>query len=186
MIKNIAKRVGVTTFVLAISLQSVYAANDCATGVSSALDQQRERYIQAQADMAQQNYSRRPGSFASTTCLDKLMTSGGLDIFFKPPSLDKIIGMVKNLACEQASQIFQSLVGGSGLNSSKLQPGEIMAGINFGGNLLQSISSGSSSSSSSSGISSLVSSLFKSGTAGTANAGTATMTIDSSLKSVFK
>ena len=181
--RQTAKRAAFAAFALALSFQSAAAAGaECAPGVSSALDQQRERFISAQADMASQNFSKRPGSFASTTCLDKLMTSGGLDIFFKPPSLDNIIGMVKNLACEQASQIFESLVGGSGLNSSSLQPGEIMSGISLGGNLLQSISSGSQSSSG--GISSLVKSLFGSGTSATGT-GTAT-TIESSLKSVFK
>lgn len=181
MMKQMAKRAAVMAFVLSLGLQAAHASGECAPGVSSALDQQRERYIQAQADMATQNYSKRPGSFASTTCLDKLMTSGGLDIFFKPPSLDNIIGMVKNLACEQASQIFESLVGGSGLNGASLQPGEILSGINLGGNLLQSISSGSQSGSG--GISGVVQSLFNSGTS---SSNTSTISIDSSLKNVFK
>lgn len=139
-----------------------FAAAECATGVSSALDQQRERYIAAQASLAEQNFSKRPGSFASTTCLDNLMTSGGLDIFFKPPSLDSILNMVKNLACEQASQIFDSLVSGGGLNAGSLQPGEILSGVNLSGNLLSSAASGGSASS-------LIDSLIGSGrAAGTA------------------
>jgi hypothetical protein len=181
MMRKTTKGLCVAVFALGISFQSVSAAEECASGVSSALDQQRERYIQAQADLATQNYSKRPGSFASTTCLDKLMTSGGLDIFFKPPSLDNIINMVKNLACEQASQIFESLVGGSGLNSSKLQPGEIFNGINLGGNLLQSISQGSSSETG--GVTSLINSLFGKGTSTSV---TGNSDITNSLKSVFK
>lgn len=177
MLKSSFKRVIVAALVVGVSLQSANAASECATGVSSALDQQRQRYIEAQADMATQNFSKRPGSFASTTCLDNLMTSGGLDIFFKPPSLDNILSMVKNLACEQASQIFQSLVGGGGLNSASLQPGEILAGINLGGNLLSSSTSGSS------GISSLVKSLIGSGSS---TSSSPTSDISTSLTNVFK
>jgi len=167
-------------FAVFLSVQPALAAGECAGGVSSALDQQRERYIAAQADMAQQNYSKRPGSFASTTCLDNLMTQGGLDIFFKPPSLDNIIGMVKNLACEQASQIFQSLVGGGGLNGGSLQPGEILGGINLGGNLLSSISSGGGSS----GVSGLLQSLVGSG--GSQTGSLPTSEISTSLRKVFQ
>jgi hypothetical protein len=175
MLKSTIKKVALTVFVTAMTFQSAYAASECAPGVSAALDQQRQRYIEAQADMASQNYSKRPGSFASTTCLDNLMTSGGLDIFFKPPSLDSLLGMVKNLACEQASQIFQSLVGGGGLNSGSLQPGEILSGINLGGNLLSSGSSG--------GYSGLVQSLL--GTATQTNSGSSS-DISTSLKNVFQ
>nr|WP_250807999.1 hypothetical protein [Neorhizobium tomejilense] len=178
MIRKTLKRSAFATFAVMMTFQSAMAASECASGVSSALDQQRERYIQAQADMAQQNYSKRPGSFASTTCLDKLMTSGGLDIFFKPPSLDNIIGMVKNLACEQASQIFDSLVGGSGLNSASLQPGEILSGLNLGGNLLGSLTSGSGGS-----TDGLIGSLIG---AATNTSTSSTPDISNSLKSVFK
>jgi hypothetical protein len=176
MIGKTFKRSAFAAVAVMMTVQSAMAASECATGVSSALDQQRERYIQAQADMATQNYSKRPGSFASTTCLDKLMTSGGLDIFFKPPSLDNIIGMVKNLACEQASQIFESLVGGSGLNASSLRPGEIMSGVNLGGNLLGSLSG-------SSGGSGLIGSLIGRATSSTS---TPSSDISNSLQSVFK
>jgi hypothetical protein len=116
-------------------------AESCDTSVASALDQQRQQYIAASSDLADQNYSRRPGTFASTTCLDTLMKQGGVDIFFKPPSLDTILNMVKNFACEQAEQIFDKLLGGSG--SSTLKAGELLSGINLGGLL-----SGSGSSSS--------------------------------------
>lgn len=175
MLKSSIKRTAVAAFVVALSFQSALAASECATGVSSALDQQRQRYIEAQADMASQNFSKRPGSFASTTCLDNLMTSGGLDIFFKPPSLDSLLGMVKNLACEQASQIFQSLVGGGGLNSGSLQPGEILSGINLGGNLLSGGSSG--------GYTGLVQQLI--GTASNSGSGSGSE-IPTSLKNVFQ
>ncbi|MDW9478765.1 hypothetical protein GOB57_08610 [Sinorhizobium meliloti] len=175
MLKSSIKRTAIAAFAVGLSFQSASAATECAVGVSSALDQQRQRYIDAQADMASQNFSKRPGSFASTTCLDNLMTSGGLDIFFKPPSLDSLLGMVKNLSCEQASQIFQSLVGGGGLNSGSLQPGEILSGVDLGGNLL---SSGSSS-----GYSGLVQSLIGSGSA--SGSGSAA-DISTSLKNVFQ
>jgi hypothetical protein len=90
----------------------------CDPAVSSVLDKQRQAYVAAEGDFASQNFSKRPGSFASTTCLDNLMKGGGMDIFFKPPSIDGILGMVKNLACQQASQIFNSLMGGSGINGA--------------------------------------------------------------------
>lgn len=106
-------------------------AESCDTSVASALDQQRQQYIAASSDLADQNFSRRPGTFASTTCLDTLMKQGGVDIFFKPPSLDTILNMVKNFACEQAEQIFDKLLGGSG--SSTLKAGELLSGINLGG-----------------------------------------------------
>lgn len=108
----------------------------CDTSVASALDKQRMAYIAAQSDLADRNYSRRPGSFATTTCLDNLMQGGGLDIFFKPPSLDNILGMVKNLACQQASQIFNGLMGGVG-GGAGLQVGELLPGVNLGGTLVQ-------------------------------------------------
>ena len=114
------------------SAQSAWASA-CLSEVSTTLDKQRESYIAQQASLADQNYSRRPGSFASTTCLGDLMKGGGLDIFFKPPSLDSIIDMVKNLACEQASQIFSKLMSGSGINGGgALNPGELIKGLNLG------------------------------------------------------
>jgi len=139
-------RAAVLAVALAANVGGAVAA-DCDPAVSSVLDKQRQAFINAQADMADQNFSKRPGTFASTTCLDNLMKGGGLDIFFKPPSLDNILGMVKNLACKQASQIFNSLMGGGGINGgSILKAGEIISGTNLGGNLVQfspkSISSG--------------------------------------------
>jgi hypothetical protein len=119
---------------------SAVAATSCDVSVATVLDQQRQQYIAASSDLADQNFSRRPGTFASTTCLDTLMKQGGVDIFFKPPSLDTILNMVKNFACEQAEQIFDKLVGGSG--SSSLKAGELLSGINMGG-----LMSGSGSSS---------------------------------------
>lgn len=122
---------------LALSLASACQpalAESCLPDVSSAMDKQRESYIASQSSMADQNYSRRPGSFASTTCLGDLMKGDGLDIFFKPPSLDTIIDMVKNLACQQATQIFSQLMSGSGINGGgALNPGDLLSGINLGG-----------------------------------------------------
>jgi hypothetical protein len=107
------------------------AADSCNVSVASALEQQAKTYIAASTDLADQNFSRRPGTFAATTCLDTLMKQGGVDIFFKPPSLDTILGMVKNFACEQAQQIFDKLLGGSG--SQALKVGELISGISLGG-----------------------------------------------------
>ena len=120
---------------------SAVAADVCDPSVASALDQQRQQYISASGDLADQNFSRRPGTFASTTCLDTLMKQGGVDIFFKPPSLDNIVNLVKNFACEQASQIFDKLTGGSG--SQVLKVGELLSGVSLGG--LTSASGGASS-----------------------------------------
>ncbi len=56
------------------------------------------------------------GTFASATCLDTLMKQGEASTSSsKPPSLDTILNMVKNFACEQAEQTFDKLLGGSGL-----------------------------------------------------------------------
>jgi hypothetical protein len=116
------------------SANAALADDSCIAGVQSALDTQRQQYISGQQAMASQGFSKRPGSFAETTCLDTLMQTGGLDILFKPPSLDNILGMVKNLACQQASQIFSKLTGGgSGLSGlTSLASGEISSGINLG------------------------------------------------------
>jgi hypothetical protein len=118
-----------------VSATAALADASCIAGVQSALDTQRQQYISGQQAMASQGFSKRPGSFAETTCLDTLMQTGGLDILFKPPSLDNILGMVKNLACQQASQIFAKLTGGGGGGLSgltNLASGEISSGINLG------------------------------------------------------
>lgn len=122
-----------STVFITISLTSAAVADACAPEVASVLETQRQSYIAANTDLASQNFSQRPGSFASTTCLDNLMKTGGMDIFFKPPSLDNILSMVKNLACEQASQIFSSIMSGGGINGGgALNPGEILKGIDLG------------------------------------------------------
>lgn len=140
-------------------------AEICDPSVSAALDKQRTQYIAAAGDLADQNYSRRPGTFAATTCLDSLMKAGGVDIFFKPPSLDTILNLVKNFACEQATQIFDNLVGGSGVNGGlALKAGELLSGINLGG--------GSSTSG-------LASSILGSGTSSTTS-------VDTSLRKLFQ
>jgi len=130
-------------FVIALALLAwsgqAIAQDACDPGVAAALDKQRMAFIAAESDLADQNFSRRPGSFASTTCLDNLMKGGGLDIFFKPPSLDNILGMVKNLACQQASQIFNGLIGGSGIGGAGgagLRVGELLSGVNLGGQVV--------------------------------------------------
>jgi len=141
---GIARKTLAAAVMAVMAAGSVSAAEDCTPEVQQALDKQRESYIAAYSDLASQNFSRRPGTFASMTCLDNLMQGGGVDIFFKPPSLDNILNMVKNLACEQASQIFDQLVGGSGLNGGgMLNPGEILPGVNLGGNLVQLNTGGS-------------------------------------------
>lgn len=111
-------------------------ADACDPQVEQILNQQREAYINGMSDLADQNFSRRSGSFASTTCLDTLMTTGGLDIFFKPPSLDGILDMVKNLACDQASQIFDQVLGG-GVGGGAV--GQIASGVIGGADLTSTL-----------------------------------------------
>jgi hypothetical protein len=143
----------------AVFSASAASASECDPAVQSVMDKQVSSYIAANGDLASQNFSHRPGNFASTTCLDNLMKGGGLDIFFKPQGLDTLLGMVKNMACEQASQIFDSLVGGSGLNGGgSLNPGEILKGINLGGSL---VSIGTSSGSGGGSVDATIKSLFK-------------------------
>lgn len=142
---GILKGVSLAMMMLA-STSTTMASEACVAGVQSALDEQRTSYIAAQTSLASQGYSKRPGSFAETTCLDTLMQTGGLDILFKPPSLDSILGMVKNLACQQASQIFDRLTGGGLSNLTQLLPGEISSGINLNGSLSSVIGSSTSTS----------------------------------------
>ncbi len=142
--KKTMKSLGLTLFLLAAATP-VLAAADCNSGVQSALDQQQSSFVSAQESLANQGYSRRPGSFASTTCLDTLMQTSGMDLLFKPPSLDTILSMVKNLACQQASQIFDSLTGGALSNVSSLMSGELSSGLNVGGQLTSLIGSSTTS-----------------------------------------
>lgn len=136
---------GLSFALMLLASTSTALANEaCVAGVESALDQQRTSYIAAQTSLASQGYSRRPGSFAETTCLDTLMQTGGLDILFKPPSLDTILGMVKNLVCQQATQIFDRLTGGGLSNLTSLLPGEIASGINIAGGLSSIVGSSTS------------------------------------------
>lgn len=146
MRRNSFKRAAFLTVAILAGTAQAMAATSCDPDVASALDKQRQEYIASASDLADQNFSRRPGTFASTTCLDTLMKQGGVDIFFKPPSLDSILGMVKNFACQQASQIFDKLVGGNG--SMALKVGEIISGVSLDGSssFLSSASGGSSSS----------------------------------------
>jgi hypothetical protein len=141
MRKSVFLKSAAVALMMMASASTAIANDACLPGVQSALDKQRTSYIAAQTSLASQGYSRRPGSFAETTCLDTLMQTGGLDILFKPPSLDSILGMVKNLACKQASQIFDKLTGGGLSNLTSLLPGEIASGINLGGNLSSIIGS---------------------------------------------
>lgn len=136
------KSAAVAIMVMA-SASTALADDACLPGVQSALDQQQKSYIAAQQSLASQGFSRRPGSFAETTCLDTLMQTGGLDILFKPPSLDSILGMVKNLVCKQASQIFDQLTGGGLSNITSLLPGEISSGVNLSGKISSVIGSSS-------------------------------------------
>lgn len=137
MRKNGLRATATGLVILALSAGSALAADDCTPAVQSAIDKQRDAYIASYSDLASQNFSRRPGTFAATTCLDNLMTQGGLDIFFKPPSLDNILNMVKNLACEQASQIFDGIMSGSGINGGSLGGGNLLDGVQLGGNLIE-------------------------------------------------
>ncbi|WP_327211047.1 hypothetical protein [Rhizobium leguminosarum] len=131
MIRNSFTRSAALAIAIFAGTAQAMASASCDTDVASALDKQRQEFIASASDLADQNFSRRPGTFASTTCLDTLMKQGGVDIFFKPPSLDTILGMVKNFACQQASQIFDKLVGGNG--SMALKVGEIISGVSLDG-----------------------------------------------------
>lgn len=131
MIRNSFTRSAAMAIAILAGTAHAMAATSCDTDVATALDKQRQEFIASASDLADQNFSRRPGTFATTTCLDTLMKQGGTDIFFKPPSLDTILGMVKNFACQQASQIFDKLVGGNG--SMALKIGEIISGVKLDG-----------------------------------------------------
>lgn len=131
------------TFILLAMTSSAFAAAECNSGVQSALDQQQSSFVSAQQSLASQGFSKRPGSFAQTTCLDTLMQTSGMDILFKPPSLDTILSMVKNLACQQASQIFDSLTGGALSKASSLMSGDLSSGLNIGGQMTNFVGSSS-------------------------------------------
>lgn len=176
----------VKTFVagiMALSFANAAVAADCAAGVQTALSTQQSNFIGATSSLAQQNFSQRPGPFATTTCLSNLMTQSGLDIFFKPPSLDSILGMVQNLACQQAGSIFSSLIGGSAVNTSTaLAPGEILSGINIGGNLLSTLTGTPTTTTPPTTVGGFLMTLLGGGSMPTA---TSTSTVNNSLDSVF-
>ncbi len=134
------------------------AGNDCSSSVSSAQDSGRQTFINGMAGLASNNFSNRPASFSSMACLDKFM-QGNMDIMFKPPSLNDLLGQVMNFACQAATT---SSTSGSMPNISSLI-GSLSGGLNMGG------SSGSTG-----GITNLagmMSSLFGGGTTSSSTSG---------------
>lgn len=111
-----------------------YADGTCDTDVQTKQDSLRKAYIEGTSDLASQNFSKRPGNFATTTCLSTLFKNGGTDIFFKPTNLDTILNMVMKFACQQASEIFSSLTSGS--STATLLAGELLSGVNLSGTLV--------------------------------------------------
>lgn len=103
----------VAVSVLALSSVSLAWAAECDVQVSSAIESERENYINGVAGLASSNYSSRPGSFTSMACLDQFM-QGGMDIFFRPPDLDSLLQQVLSFACEQISGGGQGQSGGMG------------------------------------------------------------------------
>ncbi|MGH0003718.1 hypothetical protein ACQU0X_26885 [Pseudovibrio ascidiaceicola] len=118
---------------LAIAQQ---AADDCDPAVQEMLDKQQQSYIEASGQLASQNFSRRSGTFSSTTCLDKLFLEGGVDILFKPPNIDDLLNSVMNMACDAANNLIDEAISGSGIGQTlSLKPGELIPGVNLGGSL---------------------------------------------------
>jgi hypothetical protein len=114
------------------------AADDAATGgcspdIQKAQDEARAAYITARTALANQNYSTAPESFSNLSCLDRLMNSG-MDIFFQPPSMSDLLGLVENFVCDKSNEIYQDAT--APLNQTfqgGLQgTGEIIPGVNLG------------------------------------------------------
>ena len=169
MAKN-ARRAAAALLTL-LSCTPAVAGDDCSSSVSGAQDNGRQSFIQGMAGLASNNFSGRPGSFTSMACLDKFM-QGNMDIMFKPPDINTLLGQVMNFACQSGSSqsmgsgasglgsltsLIGSLSGGLNMNGGGLNLGSLMSGL-FGGS-----SSSSSSSSSSGGFASMFSSTSTSG-----------------------
>ena len=106
-------------------------AQDCSSSVQSAEEQARQMFINGMAGLANNSFSQRPGTFSSMACLDKFM-SGGMDIMFRPPQLNDLLGQVLSFACQQAKQALTGATGGAGLNLQSLIGSLSGGGINLG------------------------------------------------------
>ncbi len=152
----------VATLVAMLAAGPAMAGDDCTSAVSNAQDQGRQAFIQGMAGLASNNFSTRPGSFSSMACLDKFM-QGNMDIMFKPPSLNDLLGQVMNFACQAASSATGSSNAMGNLGSLTSLIGSLSGGLNLGGmtggssgttnlgSLMGGLFSGTGSSSSSSG-----------------------------------
>jgi len=113
----------------AFFVQPVLAsAQECASEVQQAEEQARQLYINGMSGLANNSFSSRPGTFSSMACLDKFM-QGGMDIFFRPPQLNDLLGQVLNFACQQAQQALSGAGGGGGTNLQSLI-GSMSGGLN--------------------------------------------------------
>lgn len=113
------------------------AAETCDASFKAADDRMRQAYISGRASIAESTYSKRPAGYGKMSCLEDLMKTGNesLDIFFKPPTLQDLMGLVENFVCDAISQIFEGSSGGFQdiLNKIGGGGGEIIPGINLGG-----------------------------------------------------
>lgn len=92
--------------VLALALTSpVLADDDCSPEVSQTLQEMQTQAIDGAVGLAQQGYSRMEQSFGQMSCLERLM-SGSLDIFFSPPSIGDLLGMLEKYLCNKADEMF--------------------------------------------------------------------------------
>lgn len=121
----------VVAAVLAINLAVAPAlAQDCSTDVQSAQESARQTYIQGMTGLAGSNFSNRPGTFSSLGCLDKFM-QGNMDVFFRPPQLNDLLGMVLNFACQQLQQKVGAAGGaGGGIGNLTSLLGGLAGGLN--------------------------------------------------------
>lgn len=115
----------------AICFSSIAHAQECSTDIQSAMDQSRMNYVSGMNGMASNNFSSRPGTYSNIACLDKFM-QGNMDLFFKPPQLTDLLGMVLNFACQQAKQAIGGGASGGSTNLGSLI-GALAGGLNVPG-----------------------------------------------------
>ena len=126
------KKIVAYAVVAALLAASSASAQDCSGTVQSAQNAARTAYVTGMSGLAQNNFSTRPGSFATMACLDKFM-QGNMDIMFKPPTLTSLLGTVMNFACQAAATQLASAAGGSSPNIGSLL-GSLAGGLNIGAN----------------------------------------------------
>ncbi len=116
----------------AICFSSIARAQECSTDIQSAMDQSRMNYVNGMNGMASNNFSSRPGTYSNIACLDKFM-QGNMDLFFKPPQLTDLLGMVLNFACQQAKQALGGGGGSGGSTNLGQLIGSLAGGLNVPG-----------------------------------------------------